>query len=94
MPRRNTLASNRSRIVGPGENPNGFVSQTCNETVRAGNSEINADYPWGLQADGAWNAPMNRDGMTSPAMPASMGRGVPTVDVQPTPETVVRRRRG
>jgi len=94
MPRRNTLASNRSRIVGPSENPNGFVSQTPNETVRMGNSEINADYPWGLQADGPWNAPTGRDDMTSPAMPASMGRGVSTVGVQPVPETVVRRRRG
>lgn len=47
------------KAVADGENPKGFVSQTANETVRAGNSEVNSDYPYGLQADGPrWNAPI------------------------------------
>ena len=45
--------------VAPGENPKGMVAQTANETARAGNSEVNDQYPWNLQADGPrWNAPL------------------------------------
>lgn len=43
--------------VARGENPNGFVAQTCNETVRAGNSEVGSEYKFGQNADGErWNA--------------------------------------
>lgn len=55
----------RKRILEPlasvakGENPNGYVAQTCNETVRAGNSEVDSDYHWNQNADGErWNGRM------------------------------------
>lgn len=46
--------------VAKGENPNGFVSQTVNETVREGNSEIDSErYRYNQQADGErWNGPI------------------------------------
>lgn len=45
--------------VAKGENPNGYVAQTCNETVRAGNSEVDSQYNWDQNADGErWNGSM------------------------------------
>lgn len=62
------------QAVGPGENPRGFVAQTCNETVRDGNALIDGQYAYDLQSEPRWNAPLPEPVLAGPPAPRSPSR--------------------
>lgn len=75
-----TLPSDLSKLLGDGENPNGFVSQTGNGTLLNGRGGDGCTYNWGMKPDGArWNddprpeCQMSDMGMT-PAVVVPRGR--------------------
>jgi hypothetical protein len=65
-----------SKLLGKGENPNGFVSQTANGTLIDGRGGDGENYAWGGMADGPrWNQDPRRDDMSlAPTAPIPVRR--------------------